>query len=176
MNAFRHTATLSAVPLAIAALALSACGSTDDTTTSASTPAGNETVATASVDGVGTVLVDANGNALYSPDEESNGMIQCTGSCEQIWKPLTASGTPTASGDVTGELGTVKRPDGTEQVTLDGAPLYTFAEDSPGQATGDGVQDSFGGKDFTWHAITVGAPAPDQTTTTDSSSSGGYDY
>jgi predicted lipoprotein with Yx(FWY)xxD motif len=177
MNAFRRTPTLSAVPLAIAALALSACGSSDDTTSSSTVATGGETVATASIDGAGTVLVDADGNALYSPDQEANGKIQCTGSCEQIWVPLTASGAPSASSDVTGELGTVKRPDGTEQVTLDSAPLYTFAEDSPGQATGDGVQDSFGGKDFTWHAITVGAAAaPDQSTTSSSSGGGGYDY
>ena len=121
---------------------------------------------TASVDGVGTVLVDSNGDALYSPSQEANGMIQCTGSCAQIWKPLTAAGAPTGSADVTGKLGTVKRPDGTEQVTLDGAPLYTFTEDSPGQVNGDGFQDSFGGKDFTWHVLTVGgAPQQGQSTT-----------
>ncbi len=176
MNTFARPAALSALPLAIAALAVSACGSNGDTTSSsAPAAAGGETVATATVDGVGTVVVDANGDALYSPDQEANGTIQCTGSCEQVWIPLTASGTPTASPDVTGKLGTVKRPDGTEQVTLDGAPLYTFAEDSPGQATGDGAQDSFGGTDFTWHVITVGTAPSDQTTTT-GSSPGGYSY
>jgi predicted lipoprotein with Yx(FWY)xxD motif len=179
MNAFRCTAALSVTALA---LALSACGSSDDTTTAApsgNTASGDETVSTASVDGVGTVLVDASGNALYSPDEESNGKIQCTGECEQIWMPLAASGTPTASADVTGELGTVKRPDGTEQVALDGAPLYTFAEDSPGQATGDGVQDSFGGNDFTWHAVTADGTAVQGGETTPSDAptgGGGYDY
>ena len=175
MNAFRCTTALSAIVLA---LALSACGSSDDTTTSASS-GGGETVSTADVSGVGTVLVDANGNALYSPDQEANGRIQCTGSCEQIWMPLTATGQPTASSDVTGQLATVKRPDGTEQVTLNGAPLYTFAEDSPGQATGNGVQDSFDGKDFTWNAVTAdgSAAARGDTTTSDApTGGGGYDY
>ena len=163
MNAFHRTAALSAVPLAIAALALSACGSNDDSTASASsTPTG--------------ALVDTNGDALYTPSQEADGVIQCTGSCEQIWKPLAPESAPAAA-DVTGKLGTVKRPDGTEQVTLDGAPLYTFAEDSPGQATGDGVSDSFGGKDFTWHVVTADGSAPqEQSTTTSSSSGGGYDY
>ena len=166
MNAFRRTAALSAVPLAIAALGLSACRSSDDTT--ASTAA-----ATTAPTGV---LVDTNGDALYSPAQEADGMIECTGSCEQIWKPVTPDDAP-ASGNVTGKLGTVKRPDGSEQVTLDGAPLYTFAEDSPGQATGDGVQDSFDGKDFTWHVVTSDGSAPqEQSTTTSSSSGGGYDY
>jgi predicted lipoprotein with Yx(FWY)xxD motif len=103
-------------------------------------------------------------------------MIQCTASCAQIWKPLTATGAPIGSADVTGKLGAVKRPDGTEQVTLAGAPLYTFAEDSPGQVNGDGVQDSFGGKDFTWHVITVGGASQQHQSTTAGSQAGGYGY
>ena len=91
MKIYHRTAALSVVSLVIAALALSACGSNGDSTTA--TPAagtGGETVMTASVDGAGTVLVDAKGDALYSPSQEANGMIHCTGSCEQIWKPVTA--------------------------------------------------------------------------------------
>jgi predicted lipoprotein with Yx(FWY)xxD motif len=177
MNAYRRTTALSVVSPLIAALALSACGSSGDSATAtAAASTGGDTVMTASVDGVGTVLVDSNGNALYSPSQEANGMIRCTGSCAQIWKPLTATGTPTGSADVTGKLGTVKRPDGTEQVTLDGAPVYTFTEDSPGKVNGDGFHDSFGGKDFTWHVISVGgSPQQDQSTTA-GSQAGGYGY
>ena len=72
-----------------------------------------------------------------------------------IWPPLAApsSGQPTAGDGVSGKLGTVKRPDGTRQVTLDGRPLYRFAQDSqPGKATGDNATDSFGGQKFNWHA------------------------
>ncbi len=68
----------------------------------------------------------------------------------------------------------MKRPDGAEQVTLDGAPLYAFAEDSPGQVTGDGVQDSFGGKAFTWHVIAAGAGTQHDQSTTGGSSAGGW--
>jgi predicted lipoprotein with Yx(FWY)xxD motif len=108
MNAYRRTTALSVVSPLIAALALSACGSSGDSATAtAAASTGGDTVMTASVDGVGTVLVDSNGNALYSPSQEANGMIRCTGSCAQIWKPLTATGTPTGSADVTGKLGTV---------------------------------------------------------------------
>ena len=38
-------------------------------------------------------------------------------------------------------------------MTLDGAPLYTFAEDGgPGKLTGDGFSDQFDGMSFDWHA------------------------
>jgi len=80
--------------------------------------------------------------------------VICKGGCTLIWLPLKApSGNPTAGDGVSGKLGVVKRPDGSRQVTLDGRPLYRFAEDgSDGKATGDGVADSFGGQKFTWNA------------------------
>jgi predicted lipoprotein with Yx(FWY)xxD motif len=172
------------IPIAIAgALVLSACGgSNDNTATAASSGAGGDTVGVATISGT-QVLVDASGNALYSPAQEMNGKISCTGSCESIWMPLTVSGSakPTASADVTGTVGTVKRPDGTTQVTVAGAPLYTFAEDGgPGKLTGNGTSDQFGGTSFDWHAITPSGTtasssgAAQQPTT--SSSSGGYSY
>ena len=165
-----------------AALFLAACGGSDNGTsaTAASSTAGNDTVGVASIDG-NDVLVDANGNALYSPDQEASGKILCTGDCTSEWMPLTVSGSqqPTASGDVSGQLGTVKRPDGGEQVTLDGKPLYTFVEDGgPGNVTGDGFADSFGNQDFTWHVITSSGSSGGSSTgtTTTSGSSGGYGY
>ncbi len=84
MNAFRRTAALSVVSLVISALAHSACGSSDSTTSTAAATSGGETVMTASVSGVGTALVDADSDALYSPSQEANGAIRCTGSCAQI--------------------------------------------------------------------------------------------
>jgi predicted lipoprotein with Yx(FWY)xxD motif len=168
------------IPIAIAGtLVLSACGgSNDNQATAASSTSGGQTVGVATING-SRVLVDSSGDALYSPDQEANGMISCTGSCESIWMPLTTSpgAKPTASSDVTGKVGTIKRPDGSMQVTFNGAPLYTFTEDGgPGNVTGDGFQDQFNGKSFTWHVVSLGGSgssgASAQTTT--SSSSGGY--
>ena len=163
-----------------AALGLAACGGSDDTTSSSSAAtATGDTLAVSDVSGAGEVLVDGSGNALYTPDQEANGKILCTGSCESEWMPVTASGSsqPTASADVTGKVGTVKRPDGGEQVTLDGAPLYTFAEDGgPGQVSGDGLTDEFDGQQFTWRVVRpAGASAPTpETSTTTTDSGGGY--
>jgi predicted lipoprotein with Yx(FWY)xxD motif len=113
---------------------------------------------------------------LYSLSGEGGAKFICTSSaCTQVWHPLTGS---TASASV-GSLGTVKRPDGTEQVTYKKMPLYTFAQDrAPGEANGQGIKDV-----GTWSAVTVStnrsssapaaAPATTHTETTAPESSGG---
>jgi predicted lipoprotein with Yx(FWY)xxD motif len=132
----------------LAAVALAACGGSDNGNAAASTGS-----ATVSLDAG--QLVDSSGAPLYSADQEKSGTISCTGKCTSIWLPLAApsSGQPTAGSGVSGKLGVVKRPDGSRQVTLDGRPLYRFAQDgASAKATGDGVSDSFGGRKFTWNA------------------------
>jgi predicted lipoprotein with Yx(FWY)xxD motif len=150
--------------VALIAAVLAGCGSTSGHGSSGQGPA--TTVSLASVSGVGKVLVDSKGFALYSPAQEKNGAIRCTGSCAMIWRPLTVKGSPTAGSGL--NLGTVMRPDGKTQVTFDGKPLYRFAEDnSPKSVSGNGVSDNFGGKSFSWHVA-----SPGKTTT----SSGGGRY
>jgi predicted lipoprotein with Yx(FWY)xxD motif len=179
MNTFgRGRTVLTLIGLA-AALGLAACGgSNNSNATAASPPTAQDTVSASTIGG-NTVLVDSQGDTLYTPEQEASGKILCTGSCESIWMPLTASGSmhPTASADVTGKVGTVKRPDGTEQVTIGGAPLYTFAEDSgPGAMSGDGVTDQFNGHTFTWHAVGAdgSTSSSSQAAPTTTSSGGGY--
>jgi hypothetical protein len=74
---------------------------------------------------------------------------------------------------------------GTNQVTYNGKPLYTFVQDKPGQATGNGAMDSFGGTSFTWTAAMVGGAAAASSSASSGStssgssgggSSGGYGY
>jgi predicted lipoprotein with Yx(FWY)xxD motif len=157
----------------LGAMALAACGGSSGSAapaSTASTPA--DTVSTADVSGVGTVLVDAKGNALYTPDQEASGTIRCTDACTSIWVPLTVGGGEQPSG-VDG-LGVLKRPDGAEQVTFDGKPLYTFVEDpGPRTVTGNGFKDSFGGTSFTWHVAAPGAVSGNSST---GSTGGGYGY
>jgi predicted lipoprotein with Yx(FWY)xxD motif len=133
----------------IAVIAIAGCGGGNGG--GAAATGSSTTVSSKQVGGVGTVLVDAKGLPLYSPDQEKSGNIVCTGGCMSIWKPLTIrSGRPTGPG----HLGVVRRSDGTRQVTADGRPLYTFVQDTAGQVTGNGVHDAFGGRRFTWHVIT----------------------
>ena len=141
----RRVASAAAGVLATVML-LAACGGGSSTTTSGSsgnsskqTPAAStQTVATGTTP-VGTVLVDSRGMTLYAFAADSPGKSNCTGSCLQYWPAAKASGTVSHSSDVSAKLSTIKRSDGTTQLTVNGWPVYTYAADSgPGQATGQG--------------------------------------
>jgi predicted lipoprotein with Yx(FWY)xxD motif len=114
--------------------------------------------------GTGSVLVDTSGRTLYTTDREADGTVRCVAGCVDTWIPLTVPpGTiPSGGAGVTGVLATVARPDGANQVTYNGRPLYTFAPDGgAGKTGGNGVHDSFGGTDFVWQAATAaGSPPP----------------
>lgn len=142
--------------LLAAAVLLGGCGGGDAADGSASDDA---TVSIARVDGVGDVLVDADGAALYASEQES-GEVRCVDGCAAIWIPLTVEGEPVAGDGVDGALAVVERPDGMRQVTYDGKPLYSFVEDTgDGTVTGNGLSDDFDGTAFTWHVMTPAGPS-----------------
>jgi predicted lipoprotein with Yx(FWY)xxD motif len=101
--------------------------------------------------GVGKVLVDGKGRTLYlfEKDKKGSGKSTCSGACAKAWPPLVTKGKPVAGAGVSSsKLGTIKRADGTTQVTYNGWPLYGFVEDhKAGEATGTGVT-AFGGAWF----------------------------
>jgi hypothetical protein len=67
-----------------------------------------------------------------------------------------------------GELGTITRPGGTTQVTYNGMPLYTFASDTVGNATGQGVEN--------FYVVSPSGAGGGPTPTASKSSSGQYGY
>jgi predicted lipoprotein with Yx(FWY)xxD motif len=143
--------------LVAASLAFAACGGGGGGAATAMPDSGAGAVSVQDIGGTGMVLVDSAGQALYASDQEAAaGKVLCTGACNSFWEPLTAQGNVTSSGSVSSKLDTVKRPDGTRQVTFDGKPLYTFTQDQSGEVTGDGFKDAFDGQQFTWHVIAVG--------------------
>jgi predicted lipoprotein with Yx(FWY)xxD motif len=151
------------VAVGVAALVLAACGGDDNddaTAASAGTQAGVASVR--DVDGTD-VLADSQGRTLYTADVEKNGQIKCTGTCTSFWDPVTASAkqAKSASARLDLELGTVKRPDGAQQLTLAGLPLYTFTEEGAGQLEGDGFVDDFNGTHFVWEAAGTGSSSSD---------------
>lgn len=89
---------------------------------------------------LGTILVDAEGNTIYFFANDEEGVSNCTGECLANWPPVLSEGTPEAGDGVSAELGTIPRPGGTPQVTVNGFPAYYFVGDSaPGDTTGQGV-------------------------------------
>jgi predicted lipoprotein with Yx(FWY)xxD motif len=86
----------------------------------------------------GPALAGEGGLTLYITTADASGVPTCVDTCAQNWPPLAA---PIEAGDADPALlGTVTRPDGSEQVTYDGWPLYYFAGDAAeGDAAGEGL-------------------------------------
>jgi predicted lipoprotein with Yx(FWY)xxD motif len=155
-----------------AAVAVAACGGggSGGTSGAAVSNASPTTVSVRQLPAVGSVLVDQAGKALYTSDLEARGKVVCdTAACNAFWKPLTPSGAKPTASTGAGKLGVITRPDGSRQVTDNGKPLYTFSEDSPGKATGNGFHDAFGGHHFTWNVV----PAAGNTGSASASGSSG---
>ena len=75
----------------------------------------------------------------YSGDVAGSGKSACDGGCATTWPPLTIPrGASLSRGSgTTGKLATIKRSDGTLQVTYNGHPLYFFSGNSaPGDTNG----------------------------------------
>jgi predicted lipoprotein with Yx(FWY)xxD motif len=140
-----------------ASLVLAACGGGGDgSSDSATSAASGMTVAVKSIDGIGDVLVDSGGKALYASDVEADGKVRCTGACTSFWEPLTIDSAKPVAANGVGKLGVISRPDGAKQVTVAGKLLYTFSEDKPGKVEGNGFADDFDGRHFTWNAVMAG--------------------
>jgi predicted lipoprotein with Yx(FWY)xxD motif len=106
----------------------------------------------------GTVLASAKGLTLYyyTEDKRGSGHSVCTGGCAAAWPPLIAPVSAPAGVQLPGPIGVITRPDGTKQVTINGFPIYRYADDTaPGQAAGNGVEG-------TWHVIKIHVAATTQ--------------
>jgi predicted lipoprotein with Yx(FWY)xxD motif len=147
--------------LALAGLIVAGCGSSDSTssttaataaTTAAASTGGAATIDVADNPDLGKILTDADGNTVYLFEKDENGMSNCSGGCAAEWPPVTTSGSPKAgSGADDSLLGTIKRDDGSEQVTYDDHPLYTYSGDTKaGDTNGNGLE-LYGAE---WYAMT----------------------
>jgi predicted lipoprotein with Yx(FWY)xxD motif len=100
---------------------------------SASPDATGTTITTGPSD-YGTMLFDANDQAIYIWEVEGTSEPECYGDCARAWPPVLTDGAPVADGDVRlGLLGTARRRDGAVQVTYNGHPLYFYAHEGPGE-------------------------------------------
>jgi predicted lipoprotein with Yx(FWY)xxD motif len=160
--------------VAFAALALIAagCGDDDDGTTTTATAQAETTTGDGSEDGggaryrepadggesarkgtaiklasspVGDALFDGDDQAIYLFDAEQSSKPECYDDCAAAWPPVLTDGDPVADGPIDqGLLGTIKREDGSKQVTYNDHPLYYYAHEGPGELRCHNVSE-FGG-------------------------------
>lgn len=179
---------------AMAAL-LAACGSSTHKVTN--TPATgsaqpSSSFSTATVSGLGPVLVDGRGKTLYILTTGGHTNVPCTDSsgCTKVWPDLPlaagATGAHAGNGVQASLLGTMKLSDGHTYPTYNGWLLYEFAGDpGPGHASGQGIH-SFGG---TWYVLNpagnpvttpaggaAGGPSTSKPATSSGKGGGGYGY
>lgn len=168
----RTGAVIGLVGVSVVVAACGSAASTGGSATSKSPASGAMAVSVGTVTGAdGTHLVGASGRPLYLWVADSRDKSVCTGSCAQVWPPVTTASSPVAAMGVTAsQLGTITRSGGTKQVTYDGHPLYYFASDtSKGSLTGQG-SDSFGAK---WWLVAPSGSAITKTAAASGSSSSG---
>lgn len=88
---------------------------------------------------LGNIVVDGKGMTAYyyQPDVVDSGVSTCTGGCLAHWPAITStSATPIVAG-ITAKVTTIAA---TNQIVLNGRPIYTFAGDSkPGDTNGQGI-------------------------------------
>jgi predicted lipoprotein with Yx(FWY)xxD motif len=140
-----RAAAMTAAGLAVAALVLFGL-----VVAGASSPPPAATGASLKTTTIGgtTVLTNAKGFTLYSFAPDTPATSKCYGSCAAYWPPVI--GTAAAGQGLPGRVGTIKRTDGSEQLTYNGHPLYTYIGDSaPGQARGNNLNLNGG----LWHDV-----------------------
>jgi len=83
----------------------------------------------------GQILFDGRARALYAFTRDSRGRSACSGACAAAWPPYLARGAlRPAAGVRASLLGSIRRGDGTRQVTYAGHPLYYYVRDRrPGE-------------------------------------------
>src|SRR5262245_46950532 len=144
--------------LATAGALLAACGSSNSTKTSAAVPApprpsvattpapapaaaaGASVSVKSATSPLGQILVGPDGRTLYAFTNDTDAKSTCTGTCAEAWPPaVVASSWTVAPGLDSGIFSTVRRDDGTEQLTAGRFPLYYFSGDArPGDVNGQG--------------------------------------
>jgi predicted lipoprotein with Yx(FWY)xxD motif len=118
----------------------------------AAKPAARSATVTTARTGLGRIIVDARGRSLYLFEKDRHGRSACSGVCAAYWPPLLTNGGPIAvKGAKPSLLGSIRRADGSRQVSYAGHPLYFFSGDTGrGQTNGEGLKDFGAG----WYVLT----------------------
>jgi predicted lipoprotein with Yx(FWY)xxD motif len=158
----RRSVRLGGVAVALAAMIIGCTGggSDQDDGVNITKPA----VRVSTMPEIGKVLVDAKGMPLYVNDVDTGRSIGCVRDCALTWRPFAVAtkAVPLKLRGVNGSFGTVRRSNGTFQLTVTGHPVYTYSKEGRrGTAKGHGMSDTYGSKKFTWQVVTAtGRVAP----------------
>jgi predicted lipoprotein with Yx(FWY)xxD motif len=148
----RRTAQVVPAALAGLALLLSACGGAGVTTLSGPPTTDSSLTLTLQHSPVGPILATGGGDTLYDFVPDAPNHSACVSNvCVFQWPPLVTSGRVRVGKGVDRALvGTLRRPDGSTQLSYGGHPLYTYNMDvTPGMVSGQDV-DQDGGL---WYVI-----------------------
>ena len=80
--------------------------------------------------------------SIYVYDRDTAGISTCLEECSRLWPPVIASKGSKSVGAWT----LVKRADRSMQWRYRNRPVYTYANDKPGETSGDGVEG-------VWHVV-----------------------
>lgn len=160
----------SAGAVAVAALA-AGCGSSSSGSSSSSSTSPSPATSSAGLhtenSKYGQILVNGSGRTLYLLTADSGTTSSCYNECAGIWPPDTQSGAATGAQADAAKVGSTVRNDNSKQVTYNGHPLYTYAQDGKkGDINGQGLN-TFGG---TWYVVN---PSGDPVTAAPSPTGGG---
>jgi predicted lipoprotein with Yx(FWY)xxD motif len=113
-------------------------------------------VTTRQIAGLGRVLTDGSGHAVYMFPPDAGSRVSCVGACAGTWPPLAIKDgkRPTAGGGVNQrDLSTLADPNtGARIITYTGYPLYRYAGDvSAGTANGQALFNNGG----PWYVLDV---------------------
>ena len=137
---------LPVILLGLAAV-LTACNNQNSTTLSATPTTNASLTLTLQKSPVGSILATGGGNTLYDfvPDTPSHSACVNDG-CVFQWPPLIKSGPIRLGPGLNPSLvGTLRRPDGSTQISYGGHPLYTYNLDvTPGMVTGQAIDQDGG--------------------------------
>jgi predicted lipoprotein with Yx(FWY)xxD motif len=143
---------LTAAALVVAALVLLGVAEAGSGSASTSTVAGSGGDLKSTTIGGTAVLANAKGFTLYWFVPDTSTSSKCYGTCAVYWPPVT--GTASAGSGLPGKTAVIVRTGGSDQLTYDGHPLYTYVGDTaPGQANGNNINLNGG----FWHEVPVSA-------------------
>ena len=144
----RRSAFVVPAAFVLAALTFAGCANAGNVTTLSAAPTTDPSLTlTLQKSPAGPILATGNGDTLYDfvPDTPTHSACVDDG-CVFQWPPLVVHGPVTVEKGLDQSLvGTLKRPDGSTQLSYGGHPLYTYNLDvTPGMVTGQAIDQNGG--------------------------------